>query len=224
VATDPKGSPLTARAGRSIVVFDLGGVLLDWNPRHLYRKLFAGDEAAMEHFLATVCTHEWNRCQDAGRSFAEGARLLKAEHPDKTDLIDAYRCRFDEMIAGPIAGSVEILAELRDRGIPLYGLTNWSAETYPPARERYAFLSWFRGILVSGEVGVLKPDPRIFELLIERFGIASEAAVYIDDVEANVVAARPFGIYAIHFTTPAALRQELLGLGLLLSGSGRFPS
>jgi len=224
VATDPKGAPLTARPGRSIVVFDLGGVLLDWNPRHLYRKLFAGDEAAMEHFLATVCTHEWNRCQDAGRTFAEGARLLKAEHPDKGDLIDAYHSRFDEMIAGPIAGSVEILAELRDRGMLLYGLTNWSAETYPPARERYAFLSWFRDILVSGEVGVIKPNPRIFELLIERFGIASEAAVYIDDVEANVVAARPFGIHAIHFTTPAALRQELLGLGLLLSGPGRFPS
>jgi 2-haloacid dehalogenase len=203
------------KAGRSIVVFDLGGVLLDWNPRHLYRKLFAGDEAAMEHFLATVCTHEWNRCQDAGRSFAEGARLLKAEHPDKADLIDAYGGRFDEMIAGPIAGSVEILAELRDRGILLYGLTNWSAETYPPARERYAFLSWFRGILVSGEVGVIKPDPRIFELLIERFGIASESAVYIDDVAANVDAARSFGIHAIQFTTPAALRQELLRLGLL---------
>jgi 2-haloacid dehalogenase len=203
------------KAGRSIVVFDLGGVLLDWNPRHLYRKLFAGDEAAMEHFLATVCTHEWNRCQDAGRSFAEGARLLKAEHPDKADLIDAYGGRFDEMIAGPIAGSVEILAELRDRGILLYGLTNWSAETYPPARERYAFLSWFRGILVSGEVGVIKPDPRIFELLIERFGIASESAVYIDDVAANVDAARSFGIHAIQFTTPAALRQELFRFGLL---------
>jgi 2-haloacid dehalogenase len=215
VVTEPNGSPLTAQARRSIVVFDLGGVLLDWNPRHLYRKLFAGDEAAMEHFLGSVCTHEWNRCQDAGRSFAEGARLLKAEHPDKADLIDAYGGRFDEMIAGPIAGSVEILAELRDRGIPLYGLTNWSAETYPPARERYAFLSWFRGILVSGEVGVIKPDPRIFELLIERFGIASESAVYIDDVAANVDAARSFGIHAIQFTTPAALRQELFRFGLL---------
>ncbi len=99
-----------ARPRPSIVIFDLGGVLIDWDPRHLYRKLFAGDEAAMEHFLATVCTHEWNRCQDAGRSFAEGACLLKAEHPDKAELIDAYGIRFDEMIAGPVAGSVEILA------------------------------------------------------------------------------------------------------------------
>ena len=203
------------RPGRSIAVFDLGGVLLDWNPRHLYRKLFAGDEAAMEHFLATVCTHEWNRCQDAGRSFAEGGRLLTAEHPDKVELIDAYGARFDEMIAGPIAGMVEILAELRDRGTPLYGLTNWSAETYPPARERFAFLSWFRGILVSGEVGVIKPDPRIFELLIERFAINPGNAVYIDDVEANVAAARSFGIHAIQFTTPARLRRELTRLGLL---------
>ena len=158
-------------AGRSIVVFDLGGVLIDWDPRHLYRKLFAGDQAAMEQFLATVCTHEWNRRQDAGRSFAEGARLLKAEHPDKGELIDAYGSRFDEMIAGPISGSVEILAELRDRGIPLYGLTNWSAETYPAALRRFAFLRWFRGILVSAEVGVIKPDPRIFALLIERFAV-----------------------------------------------------
>lgn len=204
-----------AEVSRSTVVFDLGGVLIDWNPRHLYRKLFAGDEAAMEHFLSTVCTHEWNRCQDAGRSFAKGARLLKDEHPDKAELIDAYGARFDEMMAGPIFGSVEILAELKDRGIPLYGLTNWSTETYPPARARFEFLSWFRGILVSGEVGVIKPDPRIFELLIERFAIDTEDTVYIDDVEVNIAAACSFGFHAIHFTTAAALREELVGLGLL---------
>ena len=203
------------KEGRSVVVFDLGGVLIDWDPRHLYRKLFGGDEAAMEHFLATVCTHDWNRCQDAGRSFAEGARLLKTEHPDKAALIEAYGMRFAEMIAGPIPGSVEILTELKDRGTPLFALTNWSAETYPPARERFEFLSWFRGILVSGEVGVIKPDPRIFELLIERYGIDPESAVYIDDVEENAAAARPFGIHPIHFTTPAALRRELVALGLL---------
>jgi 2-haloacid dehalogenase len=206
------------KASRGVVVFDLGGVLIDWNPRHLYRKLFAGDEAAMEDFLATVCTHEWNRCQDAGRSFAEGARLLKAQHPEKAYLIDAYGARFDEMLAGPIAGSVDILAELKDRGTPLYGLTNWSAETYAPARERFAFLSWFQGILVSGEVKITKPDPRIFALVIERFAIDPYNAVYIDDVETNVAAARPFGIHAIHFTTPAALREELVRLELLPPG------
>ena len=204
-----------AQHGRSIVVFDLGGVLIDWDPRHLYRKLFAADEAAMEHFLATVCTHEWNRCQDAGRSFAEGARLLKAEHPDQAELIDAYGARFDEMMPGPIAGSVEILAELKERGTPLYGLTNFSAETYPPTFARFEFLRWFDGILVSGEVQLIKPDPRIFALLIERFAIDPDRAVYIDDVAANVAAARPFGIHPIQFTDPAALRAELVALGLL---------
>jgi 2-haloacid dehalogenase len=205
------------KPARDTVVFDLGGVLIAWDPRHLYRKLFAGDETAMEHFLANVCTHEWNRRQDAGRSFAEGARLLKAEHQEKAELIDAYFSRFDEMMPGPIAGSVEILAELRDRGTSLYGLTNFSAETYPAAFERFEFLRWFDGILISGEVGLIKPDHRIFELLIERFAIDPRRAVYIDDVETNVIAARPLGIHAIHFMTPAALRAELAELGLLSS-------
>jgi 2-haloacid dehalogenase len=201
------------KAAREIVVFDLGGVLIDWDPRHLYRKLFAGNEVAMAHFLATVCTHEWNRGQDAGRTFAEGARLLKAEHPDKAGLIDAYCARFDEMMPGPIAGSIEILADLRSLGAPLYCLTNFSAETYPPTFERFEFLRWFRGVLVSGEVGIVKPDPRIFELLLERFAIDPKRAVYIDDVAANVNAARAFGIHGIHFTMPTALRAGLAELG-----------
>ena len=208
-----------ARAAYDAMVFDLGGVLIEWDPRHLYRKLFPGDEAAMERFLAEVCTHDWNRCQDAGRSFAEGARLLKAEHPGKAELIDAYGARFDEMMPGPIDGAVEILAELRERDTPLYGLTNFSAETFPPACERFEFLRCFRGILVSGEVKLIKPDPRIYEMLIERFGLDPRRTVYIDDVEANVAAARPFGIHAIHFTTPTALRAELAELGLLPSQS-----
>jgi len=204
-----------AKPGRSIVVFDLGGVLIEWDPRHLYRKLFAGDEVAMEHFLATVCTHEWNRCQDAGRSFAEGARLLKTEHPDKAELIDAYGARFHEMMPGPIAGSVEILAELRARGTPLYLLSNFSAETFPPAFERFDFLRWFRGMVISGEVGVIKPDPRIYEIMLTRFAIDPHRAVYIDDVAVNAEAAAGMGIHGIHFTTPAALRDELVGIELL---------
>jgi 2-haloacid dehalogenase len=207
-------------AGHDTVVFDLGGVLIDWDPRHLYRKLFAGDEAAMEDFLAKVCTHEWNRCQDAGRTFAAGAQSLKAAHPEKAELIDAYHCRFDEMIAGAVAGSLEILDELRRGGTKLYALTNWSAETYPLARARFGFLSWFRGILVSGEVGVIKPDPRIFTLLVERFAVEPERTVFIDDVEANIVAARHFGLHVVHFTSPAALREELVGLGLLTAPTG----
>jgi 2-haloacid dehalogenase len=204
-----------ANPGRNIVVFDLGGVLIDWNPRHLYRKLFAGDEPAMEHFLGTVCTHEWHRHHDSGRSFADGARLLKAEHPDKAELIDAFGNREGEMMAGPIAGCVDILGELRDREVPLYALSNWPAESFPSARQRFDFLGWFHGILVSGEVKVIKPDPRIFELLFERFRIDPPSAIFIDDVDANAAAARALGMHAIHYTNPAALRAELVALGLL---------
>jgi len=204
-----------AEPGRSVVVFDLGGVLIDWDPRHLYRKLFAGDEAAMEDFLATVCTHEWHRHHDAGRSLAEGARLLKQLHPDKGELIDAFGARAGEMIGDRIAGAVEILAELHQRDTSLYALSNWPAETFPLARQRFDFLDWFDGILVSGEVGVIKPDPRIFALLIERFGLDPDRAVFIDDVEANIAAARPFGFHAIRFAGADALRADLAALGLL---------
>jgi len=200
---------------RNIVVFDIGGVLIDWDPRHLYRKLFPADEPAMEHFLANVCTHEWNRGQDAGRSFADGARLLKLQHPDKTELIDAYGARFDEMMPGPIAGTVEIVAELYQRDTPLYVLSNFSAETFPAALERFDFLRWFRGLVISGEVGVIKPDPRIYKIMLARFAIDPHRTVYIDDVAANAEAARPFGIHGIHFTTPGALREELVRLALL---------
>ena len=200
---------------RDTVIFDLGGVLLDWNPRHLYRQLFAGDETAMEHFLDNICTSEWNRRQDAGRPCPEAAALLKAEHPDKAELIDAYYTRHLDMIAGPIDGTVAILAKLRQRGTPLYFLSNYAAETYPLALERFDFLSWFMGGIVSGHHGVIKPDPAIYALLIERHRIDPHRAVFIDDVAANAEAAQPFGIHPIHFTGADALRAELAGLGLL---------
>lgn len=198
---------------RDVAIFDLGGVLLDWNPRHLYRKLFAGDDAAMERFLATICTNEWNRGQDSGRPFAEGARLLKTEHPDQAELIDAYHARFDEMIAAPIDGTVAILAELRARGTPLYFLSNYSAETYPLALQRFEFLSWFHGGVISGHVGALKPDPEIYALLLDRFAIDPRRAIFIDDVAANAKAADQFGIRGIQFQNPDALRAELVELG-----------
>ena len=200
---------------RRIVVFDIGGVLLNWNPRHLYRKLFPGDEQAMEAFLTNVCTVEWNERQDAGRTFAEAHAELIPLHPDKTLLIEAFGKRFDEMIAGPIEGTVDILAELRRAGVPRYALTNWSAETFPPARVRYDFLSWFDGIVVSGEEGVIKPDPRIFRILLERYGIAAREAVFIDDNPGNAAAAQALGIHGIHFRSPELLRRELETLGVL---------
>jgi 2-haloacid dehalogenase len=183
-------SPVSAPAPqRRVVVFDFGGVLLNWNPRHLYRKLFAGDEAAMEAFLANVCTSEWNERQDAGRSFADAVAALMPRHADQAELIAAFGQRFDEMIAGPIDGTVAILAELRRAGVACYGLTNFSAETFRPQRQRFEFLSWFDGIVVSGEEGVIKPDPRIFRILLERYRIVPEEAVFIDDNPANAAAA-----------------------------------
>jgi 2-haloacid dehalogenase len=203
----------------TIAVFDLGGVLIDWNPRHLYRKLFGGDAAAMEHFLATVCTQDWNEQQDAGRTFAEASALLCRNHPDQRDLIEAWGARFDEMMAGPIPGTVEILAALRARGTPLYALSNWSAETYPFAERRFDFLTWFTGVLISGREGMKKPDPRIFHLLLERYALAPRQVVYIDDSARNVAAAAALGIHAVHFTGadsgPPAVRRALEGFGLL---------
>jgi 2-haloacid dehalogenase len=200
---------------RSVVVFDLGGVLIDWNPRHLYRKLLPGDEAGMEEFLATVCTQSWNERQDGGRSFAEATALLKAEHPGKAALIEAYVARWDEMLGGAIEGTVEILDALRRRKVPLYALSNWSAETFPHALRRFDFLGWFDGRVISGEVGLIKPDPRIYRLLLERHGLKAADAVYIDDVARNAASATALGLHGIHFTGPAALRGELEALGLL---------
>ena len=145
---------------RSVAIFDLGGVLLQWNPRHLYRKLFNGDDAAMEDFLANVCTTEWNERQDAGRTFAEGTRELLPRHADKVELIEAWGKRFGEMIPGPIDGTVDVLSDLRARNVPLYGVSNWSAETFPPQRARFPFLSWLKDIVVSGEVGVSSSPTR----------------------------------------------------------------
>lgn len=190
------------------VVFDLGGVLIDWDPRYLYRKLLA-DEAAVEEFLATVCTPEWNAEQDRGRPFAEGVAELVERHPAHAAAIAAYSERWEEMLGGEIPGSVEVLAELRAAGMPLYALTNWSAETFGIARRRFAFLDWFRGVLVSGEERMVKPDPRFFRLLQERFGLDPASSFYVDDSAANVAAARRLGFDAVRFTGPRRLRRDL---------------
>ncbi|HEV2823907.1 MAG TPA: HAD family phosphatase [Actinomycetota bacterium] len=195
-------------------VFDLGGVLIDWDPRYLYRKLLA-DEAAVEEFLATVCTPEWNAEQDRGRPFAEGVAELVERHPVHAAAITAYHERWTEMLGGDIAGTVELLDELRDTGVPLYALTNWSAETFGIARERYQFLEWFDGVLVSGEERMIKPDPAIFRLLLDRFGLDPGAAFYVDDSPANVAAAGELGFDAVRFTGPEQLRRDLEARGLL---------
>jgi len=199
---------------RDTVIFDIGGVLIDWNPRHLYHKLF-DDEAAMEHFLAEVCSPLWNAEQDAGRPFAAATAAAVAEHPEHREMIEQYFARWPEMMAGTIDGTVDVLAELRARRVPLYALSNWSAETYPMARERFDFFDWFDGIVVSGEEGVMKPDPRIYAVLQTRYGVTPERAVFVDDSKPNVAMAEQLGLHPIHFTAPPALRAELGRLGLL---------
>ena len=198
------------------VIFDLGGVLVDWNPRYFYRKLFPGDEAAMEDFLTNVCSNEWNLQQDAGRTFAEAAQLLKAEHPDKAELIDAWLPGYPEMLGGVIQETVDILCELHARKVRTYALSNWSAETFHYALERFDFFKCFDGRLISGDVKIIKPDPRIFQLLFERFQIDPASAAYVDDLEKNVEAANKLGLHGIHFTSAAMLKKELERLDLLV--------
>ena len=199
------------------VVFDLGGVLIDWDPRYLYRQLFDSPDE-MESFLAEVTTAEWNAHQDAGRPWADAIELLVAEHPERRELIEAFHARWPEMLAGEIQGTVDVLAELRAAGLRLVALSNWSAELFPVARERFDFLTWFEGILISGEVGVNKPDRQIFEHLVERFGIEPATTLFIDDSSANVATAAALGFRAVQFTDAAALRLELVQLGLLPRG------
>lgn len=201
-----------------VVIFDFGGVLVDWNPRYLYRKLFGDDQAGterMERFLTEVCNNDWNRELDAGRPFAEAVADLVARYPAEADMIRAYHERWPESIAGPIAGSVAILRELKDAGHRLYGLTNWSHETFAPTRLRFGFFDWFDGIVVSGEERMIKPDERLYARLLERYRVDPASAVFIDDNRHNVDAAIALGIHGIQFHSPAQLRDELTALELL---------
>jgi 2-haloacid dehalogenase len=196
------------------VVFDLGGVLIDWDPRHLYRQLF-DDEQQMEWFLANVTTREWNLLQDRGRSLSAATDELLARHPQYEALIRAYYDRWPEMLGGTIDDNVATLAELHASGIPLYALSNWSAETFAAARGSLPFLDWFAGVIISGQEGMAKPDEQIFVLLLQRFELKPASTTFVDDSMANVEQARRLGIDAIHYTVPAALRGALAGRGLL---------
>jgi len=197
------------------IVFDLGGVLIDWNPRHLYRKMFNGDEEAMERFLAEICTPEWNARQDEGRPFAAATEELITRHPEQAGLIRAFFDRWPEMVAGAIEQTVEILTELKGAGRALYALSNWSAETFPHARKRFEFLGWFDCAVISGEIGLVKPNREVFDFLLEKTGRRAEECVFIDDSLANVAAARELGFDAIHFRSPRRLRDELMNRGIL---------
>ena len=198
------------------VIFDLGGVLIDWNPRYLYRRLF-DDEPAMERFLAEVCTPDWNLSLDAGRSFAEAVAELGARHPQERERIAAYQERWLEMIAGPIAPTVAVLEELTAAGVPLWALTNWSAETFRLVRDdpAYRFLDRFRAIFVSGELRLVKPEPAIFRHVLAEIGARAQECLFIDDTPKNVAAAEAIGMCGHRFTDAVGLRSELVALGFL---------
>jgi len=197
------------------VIFDVGNVLIEWDPEHLYRKLIP-DQVERSHFLANICTPEWNVQQDLGRSWAEAISELSTRHPDKHDLITAYSERWHEMVPGEISGTVEILEELKSAGVPLYAITNFSNEKFAETKTRFPFLATsFLDTVVSAEERIIKPDLRIFEILIERNRLNANACVFIDDSEKNIEAADQTGLNAVHFTGAEKLRRDLKDLGLL---------
>jgi 2-haloacid dehalogenase len=196
------------------VVFDIGGVLLDWNPRHLYRKLFQ-DETAMNRFLAEVCTLEWHDAHDRGAPVEQSCARLAARHPEQAEFIWAWGRRSEEMIAGPIGGTVEMLRALKETDVRCYALTNMEAETYPLRLERFDFLRWFEGTVVSAHEGIAKPDREIFERLLARFELAPDRTLMIDDSARNIQAARRLGMRTVQFESPEQLRGRLEEEGLL---------
>lgn len=203
--------------GELHVIFDLGGVLIDWDPRYLYRSLFTGNEPGMERFLAEVCSPAWNHELDRGRPYAEGVAELSARHPELQPMIEAYHTRWIEMVAGPLPETVAILEELAAREVPLWALTNWSAETFALVRHgpAYAFLNRFRHIFVSGELRLAKPEPAIFRHVLDAIGIAPDRALFVDDAARNIEAAAALGLLTHRFVSATALRANLVRLGLL---------
>ena len=196
------------------IIFDFGGVLFEWDPRYLYRKLFNGNHETMERFLADIDFYEWNLQQDKGRPFAEGVAVLSRQFPHYADLIRTYDQRWEESIVGPIQPVVDIARSLKQAGHRLYALSNWSAEKFRFLRPRHEFFEWFDDILVSGEVKHIKPDPRIYTLFLERIGRTAEACVFIDDSEPNIVTARQLGFITIRYESPEQLTSALKALGL----------
>lgn len=199
----------------STIIFDLGGVLIDWNPRYVYRQIFDSEEK-IDWFFENICTSDWNEKQDAGRSLHEATEELVAKHPEYEHEVRAYYGRWEEMLGGPIHATVDILRSLKEAGNhKLYALTNWSAETFPVALERYDFLKWFDGVVMSGEEKTRKPFADIYHLLLKRFDVDPSEAVFIDDSTRNIKGADEVGIHGIHFQSPEQLKEELINMDLL---------
>lgn len=197
-----------------VVIFDFGGVVIQWDPRHLYRQIF-DDEATMEWFLTEVCSPEWNRELDRGLPYASAIAERQAKHPDYAEEIEAYWSRWEEMTPDLVEGTVDIIEELRAAGLRLCGLTNFSTDTFPRAQAKFPILTTFDNIVVSGAEKLIKPQPEIFELASLRFGSPPERCLLIDDRPDNVEGARVVGMRAIHFSDATGLRRDLVDLGLL---------
>lgn len=200
--------------GLDTVIFDLGGVLIDWNPRYLYRKIFKSEEE-ISWFMENICTNDWNEKQDAGRSFEEATEELLKRHPEWEEPIRAWYGRWEETISGPIHETVEILKSVRAQPYKLYALTNWSAQTFPWALNNFDFLHWFDGIVVSGVEKTRKPFPEFYHILFNRYDVNPQKAIFIDDSLRNIDGAKNVGLQGIHFQSPEKLKQELKSMGVL---------
>lgn len=197
------------------VIFDLGGVLIDWNPRYVYRTIFKTEEE-IDWFFENVATHDWNENQDAGYPIAKATEELVAQHPEWEKEIKAYYGRWTEMLGGPIHETVELFRKMKEiPGLKTYALTNWSSETFHIALERYDFLHWFDGRVVSGEERTRKPFPDFYQRLLDRYNVDPSQALFIDDNLRNVKAAEELGIKGIQFTTPGKLAEQLKELGMI---------
>lgn len=198
------------------IIFDLGGVLIDWNPRYLYRKILK-DENQVSWFLENICTSEWNEEQDEGRSFQEATHELIHQYPEWEEAIRAWYDRWQETIQGAIPETVDILKKIKQSNRHrLYALTNWSAETFPWALDNFEFLHWFEGIVVSGTERTRKPFPEFYKILFTRYHVNPSTALFIDDNINNVHGAIAVGLQAIQFKTPQQLEQELINRNVIL--------
>jgi 2-haloacid dehalogenase len=197
------------------VIFDLGGVLVDWNPEYMYKKLIP-DEQKRKFFLEEVCSLDWNEQQDGGRTIKEGTKILIQQYPEYTEWIEAYYSRWEEMLKGPIQGTVDIFRSIREKKqYGIYALTNWSAETFPRALEIFDFFHWFDGRVVSGEEKTRKPFREIYDIVLNRYGLVPQQTLFIDDNSRNIQAAQKLGLVCIQFTNPETLSEELTQMGVL---------
>ncbi len=197
------------------IIFDFGGVLVDWNPRYFYRSYFKTEEE-MEFFLGNICTTEWNANQDCGHLMADATRERVALFPEYKEAIEMYYSRWGEMLHSDIPETADFLREAKAAGYGIYGLTNWSHETIQVAYDRYRVFDEFDGIVVSGCERLLKPDPKLYQILLERYNLKAEECIFLDDNQANVDAANALGIKAIRFTTIEEVRPQLAELGIVL--------